>query len=358
MKNQVIKVLNQEHGKKVIQYWKNRGVDTIYHSGHSNEKNGHIFIYYGVINNKFDSYSLNQVKANNAEIIELPKEFPKYWVVKKDENNPNWGKVLDYIKLKAGTKLISNFNYFGFDGINRTGFNSWNYIEDFENNPTLLTIDEFVELTEGFVIPEKWFCKPTNKEDAFILGKYFDENRCGWVVSDVFYYQNNLLAILQAGLSNDNYGFSKCQNHTEITFEQFKKYILKDNSEKQKTMKTITPEQALQIIDSFDKKLIKNYLFSFWERDIYEDKAIIVSKDLYNELLEVITPEQKELFDDIFKGEPQYIPKDTPCLVRDDDFLSWKLAYSNGDGNFRTYGIKSSKWNHVQVLDINNLPKF
>ena len=63
-------------------------------------------------------------------------------------------------------------------------------------------------------------------------------------------------------------------------------------------------------------------------------------------------------FSDIFKGEPQYIPKDTPCLVRDDDFLSWKLAYSNGDGNFRTYGIKSSKWNHVQVLDINNLPKF
>ena len=123
-------------------------------------------------------------------------------------------------------------------------------------------------------------------------------------------------------------------------------------------MKTITAEQAQRIIESFNSKIIIKYLFSFWERDIYEDKAIIVSKDLYNELLEVITPEQKELFDDIFKEEPQFIPKGTPCLVRDDDFLSWKLAYSNGDGNFRTYGIKSSKWNQVQVLDINNLPKY
>ncbi len=28
MKNQVIKVLSEEHGKKVIEYWKSRGVDT------------------------------------------------------------------------------------------------------------------------------------------------------------------------------------------------------------------------------------------------------------------------------------------------------------------------------------------
>ena len=28
MRNQVIEVLDREHGKKVIEYWKSRGVDT------------------------------------------------------------------------------------------------------------------------------------------------------------------------------------------------------------------------------------------------------------------------------------------------------------------------------------------
>jgi len=30
MKNQVIEVLNKEHGKKVIEYWESKGVDTKY----------------------------------------------------------------------------------------------------------------------------------------------------------------------------------------------------------------------------------------------------------------------------------------------------------------------------------------
>lgn len=33
MKNQVIKVLNIEHGKKVIEYWKSKGVYTCGYSG-------------------------------------------------------------------------------------------------------------------------------------------------------------------------------------------------------------------------------------------------------------------------------------------------------------------------------------
>lgn len=53
----------------------------------------------------------------------------------------------------------------------------------------------------------------------------------------------------------------------------------------------------------------------------------------------------------------QYIPKGTPCLVRDNDGLSWKFAYSNGDGTFNT-GISNFAWQQVKILDFNNLPKF
>ena len=77
MKNQVIKVLTKEHGKKVIQFWKDRGVDTNNRSGDCNEVDSDMHIYYGVIDGWFDNYSLRKVREENAEIIELPKEEVK-----------------------------------------------------------------------------------------------------------------------------------------------------------------------------------------------------------------------------------------------------------------------------------------
>ena len=80
MKNEVIKVLTREHGARVIQYWKDRGVDTREHLGAVSESNGNGFIYYGVIEGKFDNYSLQQVHDYNADVIELPNEEPVFKV--------------------------------------------------------------------------------------------------------------------------------------------------------------------------------------------------------------------------------------------------------------------------------------
>lgn len=76
MKNQVIKVLNKEHGKKVIQYWKNKNIDIGYFDkAMSNEEVGDKFIYYGTINKKFGNYNIEYILSTKTEIIELPKEF-------------------------------------------------------------------------------------------------------------------------------------------------------------------------------------------------------------------------------------------------------------------------------------------
>lgn len=74
MKNQVIKCLTPEHGKKIIEYWKSKGVDTKGLEGNNSESDNNYFIYYGVINGRFANYSLSHVKITNAEIIELPEE--------------------------------------------------------------------------------------------------------------------------------------------------------------------------------------------------------------------------------------------------------------------------------------------
>lgn len=80
--NTVIKVLNEEHGKKVIEWWKSQGVDTMSYSGSINlVDNGEKgCIYYGLIDGRFENYSEGYVEMYNVKIIELPQE--KYYSIK------------------------------------------------------------------------------------------------------------------------------------------------------------------------------------------------------------------------------------------------------------------------------------
>ena len=87
MKNKVIEVLNKEHGKKVIEYWKSVGVDTLAMRGGCTRDRRYNNRYYGVINDGFGSYTIDDVWNANAEIIELPKEekpFPRVMLVSDD----------------------------------------------------------------------------------------------------------------------------------------------------------------------------------------------------------------------------------------------------------------------------------
>lgn len=87
MKNQVIEVLDKEHGKKVIEYWKSRGVDTRSMDGCCTRDRKYDTRYYGVIDGVFGMYTIDYVWDDNAEIIELPKEenpFPRVMLVSDD----------------------------------------------------------------------------------------------------------------------------------------------------------------------------------------------------------------------------------------------------------------------------------
>lgn len=77
MKNKVIEVLNEEHGRKVIEYWKSKGVNTMGMFGSLTKEDGDERRYYGVIDGRFDCYTIEFVRKSNAEIIELPTESPK-----------------------------------------------------------------------------------------------------------------------------------------------------------------------------------------------------------------------------------------------------------------------------------------
>ena len=122
MKNQVIEVLDKEHGKKVIEYWKSKGIDTSGMLGIGTKKAGYLWRYYGVIGDKFDNYSIEYVRKYNAEIIELPKEensFPRVMLV---SNKPIKGNndgikqlvisIVDGIAISVGGTQYSLEQYY------------------------------------------------------------------------------------------------------------------------------------------------------------------------------------------------------------------------------------------------------
>ena len=87
MENKVIEVLNKEHGKKVIEYWKSKGVNTRGLIGSSTKERRSETRYYGVINEYFGCYSINFVKDANAKIIELPDDFANEFTSKQTEKS-------------------------------------------------------------------------------------------------------------------------------------------------------------------------------------------------------------------------------------------------------------------------------
>ena len=86
MNNKVIKVLDREHGKKVIEFFK-QYCDTGDLEGTS------IGCHYGIINGEFDIWDIDEITEANAEIIELPEEkaYPRVMMVSHD--NIDWNNL-------------------------------------------------------------------------------------------------------------------------------------------------------------------------------------------------------------------------------------------------------------------------
>lgn len=102
MKNQVIKVLDVEHGKKVIEHFRNLGADA------NGFKGCNIGLYYGIINsgNRVSWASEQRIKEMAIEIIELPKEEPQFNPKRGDrvmasDNGEDWKGRIFLTEIKG-----------------------------------------------------------------------------------------------------------------------------------------------------------------------------------------------------------------------------------------------------------------
>ena len=143
MKNQVIEALDIEHGKKVIEYWKSRGVDTLLNGDCTRDRKYDIR-YYGVINNKFDCYSIEFVYKHNAEIIELPIEnsrpFPKPMLVSMFPFGNSAYNTQTRVVVAAGNGYAvgvdyceSLYDYIKRQKENKLSYTLWKYYKEIPN---------------------------------------------------------------------------------------------------------------------------------------------------------------------------------------------------------------------------------
>ena len=135
MNNKVIKVLDEEHGKKVINFWK-KYCDT-------GELEGtRIGFYYGIINGVFNFWGIGEALKFNAEIIKLPEEkgYPRVMLVSDDKKK--WAKRVVFMEKCGG--------FLAWDGAetleeveDTTETCFWNYAKEFE--PIEVTLEEIAK---------------------------------------------------------------------------------------------------------------------------------------------------------------------------------------------------------------------
>lgn len=141
MKNKVIEVLDKEHGKKVIEYWKSKGVDTMGMCGSFTKEDYADGRYYGVIENCFDCYTIEFVRNYNAEIIELPEEnpFPIVMFVSNDGNE--WYKRVVFMK-KCDRYLAWNKAKTIEESESISSITAWRYAKEIEPKQQIITLSD------------------------------------------------------------------------------------------------------------------------------------------------------------------------------------------------------------------------
>ena len=135
MNNKVIKVLDREHGKKVIEFFK-QYCDTGRMIGDT------VGRYYGIINGQFDFWAANEVRRYNAEIIELPEEktYPRVMLVSDDKMT--WGKRVVFMEKKEGFLAWAYAETFE-EAEKSTSTTFWKYAKEIE--PIQVTLVEIAK---------------------------------------------------------------------------------------------------------------------------------------------------------------------------------------------------------------------
>lgn len=94
-----------------------------------------------------DCTLINNIQEFKEKVMGIKKELPKYFVIKLDKSNPLWNKYIKWLNncyAKSTAWAGDCYSYYGYDGSEGVGGSSGQpYLHYFENNPALLTLEEW-----------------------------------------------------------------------------------------------------------------------------------------------------------------------------------------------------------------------
>jgi hypothetical protein len=202
------------------------------------------------------------------------KKLPEYFAIKRNAEDPRWDEYIKYLNKRFGVDLdgtSESYPYYGYGG-------PGDYMDMYHTSPsgfskhvTVLTLDEFFDIIDGFIFPEKWCIKDRLSPE---VTKYFNENGTSHytgTTNQIFHYPAYNGMCLHS---------SKLAGYTEITIDQFKKYVLKQDTMKNTTVKKSELEQ------------IHNVACSTWKSKIAE----LTLRNPFGELVELTQTEVDEMF--------------------------------------------------------------
>lgn len=104
------------------------------------------------------------------------KTLPKYYCIKRDESNPLWKKYIDWLNETYNSNWNGDIDgaYYGFQGHEHGGTQMYSVIENFKNNPELITLDFWDECVNGrkivgYKAPFDMYGKDIEKGELFTL---------------------------------------------------------------------------------------------------------------------------------------------------------------------------------------------
>ena len=114
LNNTVIKVLDKEHGEKVIELYKKNGYDTESYYGTN------VNHYYGVYNNRFSWYTNSDIERFRLKVIDLSKEEETtscmVHIIKNSEGKPiGWEMCPQTEEEHKTVAIIRDLQFFGLD---------------------------------------------------------------------------------------------------------------------------------------------------------------------------------------------------------------------------------------------------
>lgn len=187
----------------------------------------------------------------------MKNALPQYWVVKRDLSNPNWKKVIKYLNEQSGYGWEGNaFNYYGTEANDAEGVNCYDTFSYFKGNPTLLTIEEFMKLSNQNTVVD--FKVKGTKLPVITHGTYFRCVKTGYYNSDAQFIWDkcDLVSFGWKDFKGETYILADLEDYKGNNYYMFKESILQELAKKQnltnqklETMVTIKREQLQEIHD-------------------------------------------------------------------------------------------------------------